>query len=370
MTDAAAPSAAPRPTAADPAEALRHPPHVSPGVLAMAVTAAVAAVLVILFVWRLPPFATSLQVTENAYVRGQVTVMAPQVSGYVVEVAVQDFQHVKQGQVLARIDERIYCARVEQAQAILAAREADLANLDQTQRSRTAALSGRQAERASAEAQAARARSDLARINDLAADGSVSLRERDQAVATLRQAEAAVRQTAAGGEIARQDIRSVVVSRDGLKAAVEAARAALRLAEIDLNNTIIRAPRDGQLGEVSVRLGQFVTAGAQLMALVPARLWITANYKEAQTAHMAVGQPVSFTVDGLGKRGLRGVVEDLAPATGSEFSVLRPENATGNFVKVAQRIPVKITISGDQPLAARLRPGMSVVTKVDTRGGR
>jgi multidrug resistance efflux pump len=364
MTDA---NAAPSP---DAAEALRHPPRISPGTLAIAVTAAVAAVLVILFVWRLPPFATTLQVTENAYVRGQVTVMSPQVSGYVTEVAVQDFQHVRQGQVLARIDERIYRARVEQARAALAAREADLSNIDQAQRSRTAALSGREAERASAEAQASRARSDLARINDLASDGSVSLRERDQAVATLRQTEAAVRQTAAGGEIARQDIRSVVVSRDGLKAAVEAARAALRLAQIDLDNTIIRAPRDGQLGEVSVRLGQFVVAGTQLMALVPARLWVTANYKEAQTAHMAIGQPVTFTVDALGKRKLRGVVEDLAPATGSEFSVLRPENATGNFVKVAQRIPVKIAISANQPLVARLRPGMSVVTKVDTKGDR
>jgi len=367
MTDAAAPSPAPSPEAA---EALRHPTHVSPGTLAIAVTAAVAAVLVILFVWRLPPFATTLQVTENAYVRGQVTVMAPQVNGYVVEVAVQDFDHVKQGQVLARIDDRIYKARVEQAKATLAAREADLANIDQAQRARTAALSGREAEQASAQAQAARARADLARINDLASDGSVSLRERDQAVATLRQTEAAVRQTAAGGEIARQDIRSVVVSRDGLKAAVEAARAALRLAQIDLDNTIIRAPRDGQLGEVSVRLGQYVSAGTQLLALVPARLWVTANYKEAQTARMAVGQPVTFTVDALGKKKLRGVVEDLAPATGSEFAVIKPENATGNFVKVAQRIPVKIAISPNQPLAARLRPGMSVVTKVDTKGGR
>ena len=364
MTDA---TAAPPPEAG---EALRHPPRVSPGTLAIAVTAAVAAVLIILFAWRLPPFATTLQVTENAYVRGQVTVMAPQVNGYVVEVAVQDFDHVKQGQLLARIDDRIYKARVEQAKATLAAREADLSNADQAQRARTAALAGREAEQASAQAQAARARADLARINDLASDGSVSLRERDQAVATLRQTEAAVRQTAAGGEIARQDIRSVAVSRDGLKAAVEAARAALRLAEIDLDNTLIRAPRDGQLGEVSVRLGQYVSAGTQLLALVPARLWVTANYKEAQTAHMAVGQPVTFTVDALGKQKLRGVVEDLAPATGSEFSVIKPENATGNFVKVSQRIPVKIGISASQPLAARLRPGMSVVTKVDTKGSR
>ncbi len=365
MTDAAAPSPSP-----EAAEALRHPPRISPGTLAIAVTAAVAAVLVILFVWRLPPFVTTLQVTENAYVRGQVTVMAPQVNGYVVEVAVQDFDHVKQGQVLARIDDRIYRARVEQARATLAAREADLANADQAQRARAAALQGREAEQASASAQAARARADLARINDLASDGSVSLRERDQAVATLRQTEAAVRQTAAGGEIARQDIRSVAVSREGLKAAVAAARAALRLAQIDLENTIIRAPRDGQLGEVSVRLGQYVSAGTQLLALVPAHLWVTANYKEAQTAHMAVGQPVTFTVDALGKTTLRGVVQDLAPATGSEFAVLKPENATGNFVKVSQRIPVKIVISPNQPLAARLRPGMSVVTKVDTKGGR
>ena len=144
------------------------------------------------------------------------------------------------------------------------------------------------------------------------------------------------------------------------------AEAQVRLAEIDLANTRILAPRDGQLGQVTVRQGAFVNAGAQLTALVPSQLWIIANMKETQMADVRLGQPVSFTVDALDNATLRGHVERIAPATGSEFSVITPDNATGNFVKIAQRIPVRISIDANQPLARRLRPGMSVVATIDT----
>jgi len=375
MTDASLPPPAAAPVAAQGAppadapdvQAVRKLPRIDRRTILIATAAAGLAVLALLHAWRLPPFSTAVQSTENAYVRGQVTVMAPQVNGYVVEVLAQDYQHVRRGQLLARIDDRIYRQRFEQAAANLAARRAELSNALQAQRSRRAALGGREAEGFGADAQLARARADLGRIEDLASDGSVSLRERDQAVAALRQAEAQVRQSRAAGEIARQDIRSVDVSREGLAAAVSAAEAALHLAQIDLDNTRITAPRDGQLGEVSVRLGQYVAAGTPLLSLVPARLWVVANFKESQTARIVIGQPAVVTVDGLEGRRFTGRVTALSPATGSEFSVLRPDNATGNFTKVAQRIPVRIALDPHQALSDRLRPGMSLEARVDTR---
>jgi multidrug resistance efflux pump len=319
--------------------------------------------------WRLPPFTSAIESTDNAYVRGQTTVVSPQSSGYVSEVPVQDFQHVRAGDVLARIDDRIYRQRVAQARATLAGQTASLTNSAQTRLSRLATAASQRAAIANAQAQLARAQADMARVDLLVAEGSVSLRERDQTLAALRQPQAAVEQARAASEIARQDVRSVGVNRAGLEAAVESANAALRLAEIDLVNTVIRAPGDGRLSEVGLRVGQYVTAGTQLMFLVPDRLWVIANYKEAQTARMAPGQPVRLRVDALGEASLTGRVERLAPAAGSEFAVLRPDNATGNFVKIAQRISVRIALDPRQAGLERLRPGMSVETRVDTGSG-
>lgn len=321
---------------------------------------ALLAALLILRAWHLPPFAGASEQTENAYVRGRTTVIAPQVSGYVTQVLVHDYQTVKRGQILVRIDDRVYRGRVAVARANLGNALAALANNRQAHASRSAGLQSQGAGLAGARAQWLRAQADLARIDDLVNDGSVSRRERDQAVAALAQAEAAVRQSVAGNEIARQDIRTVEVGREGLEAQVEAARAALTLAEIDLGHTVIRAPEDGQLGEIGVRLGQYVTNGSQLFSLVPGERWIIANYKEAQTAHVRPGQRARFTVDALGGRSFTGRVADLSPAAGSEFAVLKPDNATGNFVKVPQRIGVRVLIDANQPDLDRLRPGMSV----------
>jgi multidrug resistance efflux pump len=210
----------------------------------------------------------------------------------------------------------------------------------------------------------------MRRVAELTAQGSLSLRERDQTLAALRQAEAAVHQAEAQRSVASEQVRTVVVGRGGLEAGVESARAALQLAQIDLANTVIRAPQDGQVGELGVRLGQYVTAGTQLLFLVPNQVWVVANYKEAQTARMMPGQRAVLSVDALGGAELTGRVQQLAPAAGSEFSVIRPDNATGNFVKVPQRIAVRIAIDPGQALAGRLRPGMSVEARIDTRSAR
>jgi multidrug resistance efflux pump len=342
-----------------------HPPRPSAGSLIIAAVILVAAAIAILMALRVGPFATDEQSTENAYVRGQVTIISPQVSGYVVDVPVQDFAPVRAGAVLARIDDRIYRQRVEQAEATLANQRAQLANSTQAAASRAAGVGSQEAAVENARAQLLRAQADMARVNDLVRDGSVSLRERDQTLASLRQAQAAVNQALAARTIAQQEVRTVQVGRGGLEAGVQGAQAALRLAQIDLANTVIRAPVDGQLGEIGVRRGQYVTAGTQLMAVVPRMLWVTANFKEAQTGKMRPGQRASFTVDALDGARLTGRVEQLAPAAGSEFAVIRPDNATGNFVKIPQRIAVRIRIDPNQPLADRLRPGMSVRARVE-----
>ncbi|MGH8781826.1 HlyD family secretion protein [Paraburkholderia sp.] len=302
--------------------------------------------------------------------RGFVTVISPQVSGYVTTVPVSDFAEVKAGQVLVTIDDSTYRARVEQAQANLAAQRATFANSAQSQRSREIAIEGQEANIASARAQVVRTQADMRRADALVKDGSLSRREHDQARAALLAAQASLQQAEASRAIGSEDVRTVLVARPGLKAAIDANQAALLSAQIDLGHTIIRAPVDGQLSEVSVRNGAYVTAGTQLMSLVPHSVWIVANYKEAQTRHMRVGQPATFEVDALGGAELRGHIEEIAPATGSEFAAIRSDNATGNFVKVAQRIAVRINVDPGQELAKRLRPGMSVETSVDTRGDR
>lgn len=332
-----------------------HPPPLRWRVIALVAVLTLGAVLAVLDAWDLWPFANRIEITDNAYVRGRTTVIAPQVSGYVVAVLVSDYTWVKAGQVLVRIDDSTYRARVEQARANLAATEASLANNQQARASGDASL-------LSQNATLVRAQADMVRVDELVKDGSVSVRERDETRAALAQARA---QT----EIARQNIRTIDVGRGGLEAQVAAARAALKSAEIDLEHTVIMAPETGQVSEVGVRLGQYVTNGTQLMSLVPSERWVIANYKEAQTAHMAPGQAASFRVDALAGAKFTGRVEQLSPAAGSEFSVLKPDNATGNFVKVPQRIGVRVAIDPNQPDFARLRPGMSVISRIDTNGG-
>ncbi|MEH3035937.1 MAG: HlyD family secretion protein [Sphingomonas adhaesiva] len=360
--------AAPAPTAPAPAPAGSgwRPPALSARSLALVAVLVLAGIAAVLAAWRIWPFDSAVQSTDNAYVRGRTTVIAPQVSGYVIRVLVHDFDRVAAGQPLVEIDRRIYAQRVDQAQAQVEAAAATLANSRQSAASRNASFGAQEAAVANAQAQLMRAQADMNRVNDLVTDGSVSLRERDQTLAALRQAQAQVKQAAAAREIARQDIRTVEVGRGGQQAGVSGAQAALRLARIDLANTVIRAPEAGRLSEVGVRVGQYVTAGSQLMFLVPPETWVIANFKEAQTARIAVGQPATFTVDGLANARLTGRVERISPAAGSEFAVLKSDNATGNFTKVPQRIAVRIRIDPGQPLAARLRPGMSVQAHVDT----
>ncbi|MBI6636017.1 HlyD family secretion protein [Pseudomonas paralactis] len=329
---------------------------------------AIIGVLIVLYAWQLPPFSSAVETTENALVRGQVTIIGPQLSGYVFEVPVQDFQYVKAGDLLVRLDDRIYKQRLDQALAQLAVQKASLANVVQQRNSAEATIKLRQAALVDSQAQARKSTADLRRNEELISDGSVSKRELDVTRAANAQTVAAVAQAQASLEIARQDLQTVIVNRGSLEAAVASAEAAVELARIDLSNTRITAPRDGQLGQIGVRLGAYVNSGAQLMALVPKQLWVIANMKETQMDNVQVGQPVTFTVDALNHRKFHGTVQHISPATGSEFSLLQADNATGNFVKIAQRVPVRITVDPNQAESERLRPGLSVVVSIDTAG--
>lgn len=328
--------------------------------------AIVLGALAALYAWQLPPFRSDSQTTDNAYVRGQTTIISPQVTGYVTEVLVQDFAQVAAGQALVRIDDRIYRQRVAQGQAGIATQTASLDNAGQNRRSSEAQVRLQEASVANARAQLAKAQADMRRVDELADEGSVSLRERDQTLAALRQAQAGVTQAMAQRDIAREQLRSVNVGQGGLEAQVENATASRDLAQIDLDNTIIRAPRAGRLSEVAVREGQLVSPGAQLMYLVPERLWVVANFKEAQTAEIRVGQSATLEIDALGGLELTGKVQSVSLAAGSEFSVIKPDTGAGNFVKVPQRIAVRIRIDPGQRAAQRLGPGMSVIATVHT----
>lgn len=345
-------------------------PDVSRKKLVLGILVIFAGVLIALFAWGLTPFNSGNQKTNNAYVRGMTTVISPQVSGYLTEVPVKDFDRVRKGQLLARIDPAPYRQRLQQGQANTAAQRANFANSQQSLRSSQAQMRLQDAAVASAQAGLQKAQADMRRIEELVGEGSVSLRERDQARAALKQAEAGVLQAKAQRAIAAEQVRSVQVGRGALEAQVQGANASVELAEIELSRTNIRAPRDGRLSEISARLGQLVTGGTQLMYLVPDDLWVTANFKEAQTAKMAVGQRATLTVDALGGAELTGEVQSIAPAAGSEFSLVKPDTGAGNFVKVPQRIAVRIKFDRDQDLINRLGPGMSVIATVHTRAGQ
>ncbi|MDO5091565.1 MAG: HlyD family secretion protein [Cardiobacteriaceae bacterium] len=344
-----------------------HPPKRSLLGTLLFIIALVAGILAVLYAWGLPPFTTTLVHTNNAYVRGHTTPISPKVSGYVKEVLVSDFADVKAGQALVRIDDAPYAARVAQAEAGLAGQESGRDKIGQSRVSAQAGVDARQTAIQLAETQRAHAAAQLARLNSVRGSAGIAQREIDQAQSALEQAEAALAQAKAQHTVAEQDILGVESGKAGVEAAIDSARAMLALARIDLDNTTVYAPADGKLGEISVKAGQFVAAGSQLMHLVPPERWIIANFKEADTANIQHGQPATIRVDALPGHTFHGSVSDIAPASTAEFSLIRADSGNGNFVKIAQRIAVKIRLDDGQPDADRLLPGMSVEAHIDTR---
>ncbi len=265
-----------------------------------------------------------------------------------------------------RIDDKPYAQKLEQARATLASKSAALSASDQAEATSRAQIMLAEAGIASAKAADDLARANLRRGEQLIAKGFSTQSDVDVARNAVSQSDAAMREADARLEVARQALAQTLVSRQSLHADVDQAQAAVRLAEIDLANTRIVAPEDGTLGIVGISFGAYVTAGSQLTSLVPERKWVIANFKETQVALLKVGQLASFRVDALNRAEIRGHITRFSPAAGSEFAVIKADNSSGNFTKVAQRIPVRIEIDEGQDLASMLAPGMSVIVSVDT----
>lgn len=331
----------------------------------LALIAGLLGAITVLYAWDLPPFRTSVVATNDAYVRGQVTLLSPQLAGYLVEVPARDYDTVKRGDLIARIDDRIFVQKLEQERAALKAAEAALSNSGQTRKSAEAKILSAKASVESAQAGLEAARAATNRSDNLLKSNITSQSEAEKNRAAFDQARAAVHQAEAAVLVAEQDLNIIVVGRESLQASVSSAKAAVKLAEIDLSNTRITAPQDGTLGEVTGRVGQYVSVGTQIGAIVQEQVWVVANFKETQLSGLRAGHEVTFTVDALDHQKFKGRIDRFAPATGSEFSVIKADNATGNFTKVAQRLPVRISIDIDQLQAERLVPGMSVVTRID-----
>jgi membrane fusion protein (multidrug efflux system) len=307
--------------------------------------------------------------TDNAYVRGEVTSLAPRVSGYVTAIEVDDNQVVSAGDVLFRIDDRDYRARFAQASANVEAAEARLMNVDAEMQLQHALVHQAEALRGAAVADLDLATKASDRRRELFRSSTVSEAQIDESEAARSRAEAALSAASAAVEVQRQRIAVLDSQRQAAVAAVAQAVAARDLAEIDLDNTVVRAPVGGVVGNRQVRIGRLVSPGVALLDIVPVDdLWIVANFKETQVEGMRPGQRAWITIDGYPSESFEGLVDSFAPGSGSAFSLLPTDNATGNFVRVVQRIPVKIRFV-DQPLPARLVPGLSARVKIESGSG-
>ncbi|MBB3226542.1 membrane fusion protein (multidrug efflux system) [Luteibacter sp. Sphag1AF] len=343
-------------------------------VLAMA-AGVVVLVAALMYWWIVARYHES---TDDAYVRADIVSVSPRVSGYVATVLVQDNQEVKAGDVLAHIDDRDYAAHVAfatsnvaAAKADIAGREAAITHLDAQAAEQTSQIAAAEAELEAREAAARKASLEMDRQKSLRREQIASEQQWEAAQADAAMSASATAAARARLSAARQALTSLRTDRvraqaalDGAHAELAKAQASFDLASLDLAHTEIRAPAAGMVGQRSLRAGQYVAVGTPLLAIVPRQTYVVANFKETQLGRVQRGQPVDVEVDALGGRVVHGHVESFAPASGAEFALLPPDNATGNFTKVVQRMPLRIALDGDS--AALLRPGMSVVTTIDT----
>lgn len=311
-----------------------------------------------------------IESTDDAYVKADYTTIAPKVAGYIKEVLVNDNDHVKAGQLLARIDDRDFQAALSQAKADLKAGDAAIANIDAQIRLQQSLIGQAKATVDASQASLDYAVSDAARSARLITNGVGTQSRAEETESARRQAAAAVERDQAALVAAQTKVPVLQTQRDQAAAQRDRAAAAVQQAELNLSYTNIVAAVDGTIGARSIRVGQYVTAGTQLMAVVPLHsVYVVANFKETQLTYVRPGQSVEIKVDSFPDVTIKGHVDSLSPASGLEFSLLPPDNATGNFTKIVQRIPVKIVIDDDN-LAGLLRSGMSVEPEIDTKAAQ
>jgi membrane fusion protein, multidrug efflux system len=311
-----------------------------------------------------------LEATDDAYTQADAVTIAPRVAGYIITVAVDDNQLVHAGQLLARIDDRDFRAALDQARADAAASEADVDGWDAQLSLQKATIAQADSDVASAQATLDFARNDYQRYTELMHSGAGSVQRAQQADADIRSRTAALARSRAALVAANEQVRVLQAQRAKAAAVAQRAEATVQQAELNLSYTVIAAPIDGAVGDRSLRLGQLVQPGTRIMDIVPngRDIYVVANFKETQLAQMWRGQRVTAVLDMLPDVTLRGHVDSLAPGSGAQFALLPPENATGNFTKIVQRVPVKIVLDpADSETLRKLRPGLSATATVDLR---
>ena len=316
--------------------------------------------------WSVGRFVES---TDDAYAGGNVTPISPHVAGFVTQILVGDNEYVRAGQALIRLDDRDFRAAADRAAAIVEARKATLDSLERKQTLQATAIRQAKADLDAKQAQAAFARQDDQRYRDLAQTAAGSRQNAERASSLNLAAEASVVSSLAGLDAAKQQLTVLDAEIGVAKADVAQAEADLHTAELNLGYTEIRSPIDGYVGNRAAQIGAYVAGGAYLVTIIPAHdLWVDANFKESQLERMALGQAATVVADVLPDHVFHGHIMSVAPATGAVFSVIPSENATGNFTKIVQRVPVRIKLD-DDPMLRALRPGLSTTVGVDTRSG-
>ena len=333
--------------------------------MAVVVLAVIAAAIYGVRWWTVGRF---IENTDDAYVGGELTVIAAKVPGYIARVAVVDNQVVHAGDLLIKIDDRDYVAALAKAEGAVAAQNAALANLDATAKLQQAVIAQARATVSATSADSVRAHEDQVRYLDLSSRSAVSIQSSQKADADYKQAVAYGKKAEASLTAAQQQLDVIATQKQQVQAALSQAIAERDIAKLNLGYTELRAPIDGVIGNRRAREGAYAAAASQLLSVVPAHgLWVDANFKEDQLADMRPGMRATVRADVMPGRVFHGTVDSLAPATGAQFSVLPPENATGNFTKIVQRVPVRILLDREDGTLGVLRPGLSVVAKVDTK---
>ncbi len=335
------------------------------GPAALALIAIIAAAAYGEHWWNIGRF---IETTDDAYAGGDVTAVSPHVAGFVAQILVADNQHVSAGQVVIRLDDRDFVAALNHAKAVADERHAALAGLEAKLVMQQAAIRQAEADLAGKTATAGFAKADEARYRELALTPAGSRQNAERAQANGEAAQAATEAATAGLTAARQQLNVLNAEIDEARAGVAQAEADLETARLNLGYTEIRSPIDGYIGNRAAQAGAYVASGAYLVSIIPAQgLWVDANFKEDQLARMRPGQPATVVADVLPGKTFHGHIESLAPGTGAVFSVIPPENATGNFTKIVQRVPVRIALDDGDARLGQLRPGLSTTVSVDTR---
>jgi membrane fusion protein (multidrug efflux system) len=333
--------------------------------------AAIAVIAVIgYFGWNWYERTRQVQTTNDAYVRGEITGISPRVTGYATEVLVDDDIRVKAGEVLVRIDPRDFHVAVEKAQAALDQAKASLSQIEAQRQLENSKIAVAEAALRSAQAQAKNADITLGRHTELLQKAASPQATVDADTAAAATAHASVDQATANLAFEREQLTVIDANEIAAKAQVASAQANLLSAKFALNDTEVWSPIDGVVANRKTSVGEYVTAGTRMLSVVPvSNLWIEANYRETQVGQMKVGDPVRVNLDTYPAKPLCGYVEAIAPASGSEFALIPPDNATGNFTKIVRRFTVRIRFNAREPNAGLARPGMSVETAVAVTGG-